>query len=195
MTFIGNITSQNSGLFTPNSASTIPLAVQGAASQTGNLQEWRNSAGTVQARVTSSGSIVTTQGFAVLGGASISGSTAALFQSSSAGRIPVTVQGAASQTANLQEWQNSAGTVLARVDLGGFMFGQAVATLNSLATITEESSGGRLRLTKATSVMTAPGANLAKIYLRDGTNAGTLKLVVRAGAAGAETTILDNIPQ
>ena len=33
------------------------------------------------------------------------------------------------------------------------------------------------------------------MYYRDGTNAGTLKLVVRAGAAGAETTILDNIPQ
>ena len=59
----------------------------------------------------------------------------------------------------------------------------------------EENSGGRIRLTKMTSAVTNPGASLAKIYLRDGTTVGTLKLVVRAGAAGAETTILDNIPQ
>ena len=39
-----------------------------------------------------------------------------------------------------------------------------------------------------------PGALLARLYFRDGTTTGTLKLVVRAGAAGAETTIFDNIP-
>jgi hypothetical protein len=36
---------------------------------------------------------------------------------------------------------------------------------------------------------------LAQLYLRDGTTAGTLKLVIIAGTTGAETTILDNIPQ
>jgi len=77
----------------------------------------------------------------------------------------------------------------------GTVYGNAIATNNLYATLSEESAGGRLRLTKATAIMTNPGANLAKIYLRDGTNAGTLKLVIRAGAAGAETTILDNIPQ
>jgi hypothetical protein len=33
------------------------------------------------------------------------------------------------------------------------------------------------------------------LYFRAGTNTGTLKLVVRAGAAGAETSIIDNIDQ
>jgi hypothetical protein len=33
--------------------------------------------------------------------------------------VPLTIQGAASQTANLQEWQNSAGTVLAKIDALG----------------------------------------------------------------------------
>jgi hypothetical protein len=56
-------------------------------------------------------------------------------------------------------------------------------------------SGGELTLVRETAATTNPGANLARIYFRDGTNAGTLKLVVRAGTAGAETTILDNIPQ
>jgi len=33
--------------------------------------------------------------------------------------VPVVVKGAASQTANLQEWQNSAGTVIAKIVKGG----------------------------------------------------------------------------
>jgi hypothetical protein len=174
---------------------TTILAVRGGVTQNGNLTEWRNNAGTVQARVTSTGSIVTTQGFAVLGGASISGSTAALFQSSSAARIPVTVQGAASQTANLQEWQNSAGTVVANMQAGGNLKASNVATLNSLIQLAQANSGGVMIMGRATAQYSSPGANSAALYFRDGTNAGTLKLVVRAGAAGAETTVLDNIPQ
>jgi hypothetical protein len=166
-----------------------------------NMQEWQSGAGAIQARVTSGGSMVTTQGFAVLGGASISGSTAALFQSSSAGRIPVTVQGAASASVNLQEWQNSAGAVLARINQNGqilssvAILGATVETSNGHTSIREGFSGGMLQVTKATAAQNNPGANIGRIYFRDGTNAGTLKLVVRAGAAGAETTILDNIPQ
>jgi hypothetical protein len=233
------------------SASGNPVAIlRGATSQTANLQEWQNDAGTVQARVTSGGSIVTTQGFAVLGGASISGSIAALFQSAAASRIPVVIQGAASQTAdtlqiqdssgttltafnsigflkigtpiggviavnnsvasnrplviqgaasqsaNLTEWLNSAGTVLARIDSGGNFRGNILQTIGAGADLREGSGGGGLvTLIKMGAAATNPGASLGRIYFRDGTTAGTLKLVVRAGAAGAETTILDNIPQ
>jgi hypothetical protein len=109
--------------------------------------------------------------------------------------IGLIVKGFASQTANLQEWQNSAGTITAKVDFSGGINATTIATNNSYVSLVEESSGGRLRLTKMTSAAANPVAGQAKIYLRDGTTAGTLKLVVRAGAAGAETTILDNIPQ
>jgi hypothetical protein len=61
--------------------------------------------------------------------------------------------------------------------------------------MTETSAGGGLTLLRSTSANTNPGANFGRLYFRDGTTAGTLKLVVRAGSAGAETTILDNIPQ
>ena len=179
-----------------NSAATIGAVIRGAASQTANLQEWQNSGGTIQARVTSGGSIVTTQGFAVLGGASISGSIAALFQSATASRIPVVVQGAASQTANLQEWQNSAGTILAFINSGGTLRAPIIQTSGAGADLREGSGGGGLAtLIKMGSLPANPGANAGRLYFRDGTNAGTLKLVVRAGASGAETTILDNIPQ
>jgi hypothetical protein len=179
----------------PTAVGNIGVLVRAASGQTANLQEWQNDAGTIQARVTSGGSIVTTQGFAVLGGASISGSIAALFQSATASRIPVVVQGAASQTANLQQWQNSAGTVLASVLSGGNITATDFRTVNTLALVGEQNSGGRLYMAKATTAHSNPGSGIGVVYFRDGTNAGTLKLVVRAGAAGAETTILDNIPQ
>jgi hypothetical protein len=101
----------------------------------------------------------------------------------------------------LQEWQNSAGSVLARVASNGDIYsgngvlGSFLSSLNGQIALGETSGGGTLRMTRATSAQANPGANQGRLYFRDGTNAGTLKLVVRAGAAGAETTILDNIPQ
>jgi hypothetical protein len=110
--------------------------------------------------------------------------------------IPVfRVRGAASQSANLQEWQNSAGTVLAQVNSTGIVFGAQIRTIQSSGLMTETSGGAGLTLLKSTSANGNPGAGFGRLYFRDGTNAGTLKLVVRAGTAGAETTILDNIPQ
>jgi hypothetical protein len=105
------------------------------------------------------------------------------------------IRGAASQSANLQEWQNSAGTILARVLSDGAMFAPSFTNNNGRAVLGENNAGGTIRLERATAAQTNPGANYARLYFRDGTNAGTLKLVVRAGASGAETTILDNIPQ
>jgi len=323
-TFTGNITSQNNATFTPNGTATVPLAIQGLLNQSANLQEWRNSGGTVLTRVSSSGQIVSDQQtFIGSGAASISNSRfnvatgsssvigqvirgasgqtadllnlqdsagnslasinsaggftgygAHLMQSFVTTRIPLTIKGAASQTANLQEWQNSAGTVqssidssgmanllrgnfrgavygtgiyygavnvlqesgghgvviqgrdsqttdilrirmgatpgagndafmiqnsggttLARIDSGGNIKASNVATLNSLIQLAQANSGGVMIMGRSTAQFSSPGNNSAALYFRDGTNAGTLKLVVRAGAAGAETTILDNIPQ
>jgi hypothetical protein len=48
-------------------------------------------------------------------------------------------------------------------------------------------------MTRATSAQSNPGANQSRIYFRDGTTAGTLKLVTRAGVSGVETALIDNI--
>jgi hypothetical protein len=45
---------------TASTATEVPLTIQGAASQTGNLQEWKNSAGTVIVNVNSSGTMLAT---------------------------------------------------------------------------------------------------------------------------------------
>lgn len=56
--------------------------------------------------------------------------------------------------------------------------------------------GAILTMKQCTGIpVTNPGAGQAKLYFVAGTTGGTLKLVVKAGAAGTQTTILDNIPQ
>ena len=197
----------SSPLLQTGGTAVVGLRVRGAASQTANLQEWQASDGSTKSYIDSNGRVMS-QTAGNFGG--LSAGQAFLGVQTQAGVVGLLVKGAASQSANLQEWQNSAGTVLAKVDsAGGASFSSGNATITSggiirglqvstnvdYSSLREENSGGLLRLTKQTAAAANPASGQAKIYLRDGTNAGTLKLVVRAGAAGAETTILDNIPQ
>jgi hypothetical protein len=163
------------------------VVVRAVASQSANLQEWQNSAGSILSRIKFDGTPVFSYG-TFFGQQTLSADADAV--------KPLVVKGfSATQSANLQEWQNSGGTVIARVDSSGNVRGLSVRTSNDLTSLLEANSGGYLRLTRQTASVSNPGANLGSIYFRDGTTGGTLKLVVRAGAAGAETTILDNIPQ
>lgn len=166
-------------------ATTIGAVVRGAASQSANLQEWQNSAGTVQA-------LINPFGAAAFGTSSVLGRVSV--STGSTGTIGVVVRGVASQTANLQEWQNDAGTVQAKVTSAGQIWAPVFYSNQNWISMGDYNSGGVIDVRKLGVVGYNPGANRALLYFRDGTNAGTLKLVVRAGAAGAETTILDNIP-
>jgi len=69
-----------------------------------------------------------------------SGSVAQQFGvvSSSATTVGAVIRGASSQTADFQQWQNSAGTVLAAVTAGGILLQQqpAVTAVNATATLT-----------------------------------------------------------
>jgi hypothetical protein len=200
---------------TSDAAATRPLLVKGAASQSANLFEAQTSAGGTAAFIAVAGNASFASGnFAIssIGSVSTSGSlnSSSKVRAGSTGSayngvlevtatgatlVGAVIQGAASQSANLQEWQNSGGTVLSRVNANGILLASQVRTLNSQFQATEENGGGATLMVRQTAVAANPGANYGKLYFRDGTTAGTLKLVVRAGAAGAETTILDNIPQ
>ena len=123
----------------------VPVAViQGAASQTADLQQWQDSAGSVKALIGSGGNGVFN------GIRSGSGSTTGAINAyTTAAQIGILVRGAASQTANLQEWQNSAGTVLASIDANG------QASFKS-TTLTALSSGDSSLTLVAASGQTAP---------------------------------------
>lgn len=253
-TFLRNVTIGSGTLdatarvvVTGGAATDVKLQVKGVASQTADLQQWQNSAGTVLSYVKSDGTIfvnfndntagiffkgtsgdqkIRTNGndmnispffdgiFAPANSAGrfrptgdntsdlgttsqrwkVVNASSGLLVNSTAGNIVLTVKGAASQSASLQEWQNSAGTALALVNSTGTVIGVAIQTTSALSQISEENSGGRLRLTKMTASPSTTSTDLLKLYVVAGTLPGTLKLAVRAGT-GAETTVLDNIPQ
>jgi hypothetical protein len=99
------------------------------------------------------------------------------------------------QAVDIARFTVNFGTI-AKLTAAGNMQAQGFQTVpNSYVNIQEDSSGGRITFAKATSTPTNPGAGLAKLYFRDGTTAGTLKLVVRAGASGVEESLFDNIDQ
>ncbi len=112
-------------LKTQNS-SEIGLIVQGAASQSANLFEVRDSSNTVIASIDSTGS------FGQLAAAQVNVTTSA------ANKKGIVVKGFSGQTANLQEWQNNSATVLASVSASGDIFG-ASFTLGSSVTWTKGS--------------------------------------------------------
>lgn len=132
----------------------IPLRVHGltnvttsviraATSQTADLTQWQNDAGTVVASISNIGAL-TVAGSVSAGGefrAGYAGYTdpatgvaaSAKFRGNSASvgiiaspgtasNAGIVIRGLSSQTANLQEWQNSAGTVLASVNASGQIF-------------------------------------------------------------------------
>ncbi len=157
-------------------SSTIPLIVRLFSGSTQDLIAVQNAAGTNMFRVDWQGNVTlatnlssSTSGFTVtapagsytLKGSSsatlytVSASTGAhVFTPISAAAVVMAVRGAASQTANLQEWQNSAGTVLAYVAASG----QIVAS-NGLSCATFTNSGSIQAGSGGSFLKAADGAN------------------------------------
>ena len=124
-TSIGNKVSKAGGdIITPSAAGVVGLAIKGAASQTANLQEWQDSAGNLLGRITSTGVTSFYGGSNIFPGDVRAGTSSYLTAALSvASRVAtesgLVVRGFASQTANLQQWQNSSGTVLASIASNG----------------------------------------------------------------------------
>ena len=128
-TALGDKLSKSGGdTITTSSASVKGLIVKGSASQTANLTEWQNSSGTVLTYVTPTGHITATSSAisTLYTGGQLSTGTLGYLNATTFNPAvrPVVVRGAASQTANLTEWQDSSGTVLAGIDQNGRMFAQ-----------------------------------------------------------------------
>jgi hypothetical protein len=183
------------------STGTIGAVIRGVSGQTANLQEWQSDAGSIVARVDSVGDIT----------ARVARSTFAARFVTTDPSIAIQVNtGAASQTGDFFQTQTSTGTVMQRLTSAGLIraadnvianalvgaSGSADTTVTtSLVRIQANSTlgGGWLQATRLTSAPGSITADSGQVYFRTGTNPNTLKLVVKAGA-GAEQTIIDNIP-
>ena len=178
---------------TARSSGTPALVVQGAASSTGaNYQEWRNAAGGVVAAIDNGG------GMRASGYNNISSfnnsrlqltNTGAVFDVGVATNKVLIVKGAASQTANLQEWQDSTPSVLASVSstgngsFAGVTLSAGTTTLNPL------------KFTANTSTPTATSGVVdydGDMYYAttSGTTTGRLMLPIKALAFSNATTSL-----
>lgn len=127
------------GISNPSGATTLPsLIVKGIASQTADLQQWQNSSGTVLSKIDSNGSINSPTG-------SVLGSNFNFMLPKTTTFTPLIVQGLASQTADLQQWQNSAGTVLSYVTSGGSFVSRGITSKTSsglsVFSVGDDSSG------------------------------------------------------
>ena len=205
-TFLGGLTLGSGSVASQlgvvaGAATTVGAVVRGAASQSANLTEWQSSAGSILARVDSVGDIT----------ARVSRSTFAARYTTTDPSIAIQVNtGAASQTGDFFQTQTSTGTVMQRLTSAGLIraadnvianalvgaSGSADTTVTtSLVRIQANSTlgGGWLQATRLTSAPGSITADSGQVYFRTGTNPNTLKLVVKAGA-GAEQTIIDNIP-
>jgi len=184
------------------SATAVGLTIKAASSQSANLQEWQNSSGTVLAKVQSNGVIDTSQyiNMSTSGNAGIAvggiyrirmtnGNTRV--QSSNGAITTLTVEGVASQTANLQEWQNSSGTVLASVNASGQFVGDG-SQLTGLTTALTTPSTVTLSANTATTVDTTALSGFTSleymVSLKQGSKVRTSKVVLQTDGTSVDMT-------
>lgn len=172
-----------SGFGTLASASNVVLIAKGAASQTADLQQWQDSSGNVQAKITAYGDIYTLGGRIFRGSQDLGANVNILVSSST--QKGIVVQGAASQTANLQEWQNSAGNVLTKIASDGTIvsYGSSLNAFQSIGTsttlyngITVQNSTGASAFSLGTAGTSESAFDVANsFYIYDGI-AGIMRL-------------------
>ena len=154
------------------STSSIGILVRGVSGQTGNLQEWQLSSGTVAASLSAYGDLIIPGSRVAIGSASLGGNTMLHTVAATASYVPIVAKGYASQTANLQEWQNSAGTVLANIKPDGGL---------KAADITSNNTMGALRYywgNVSTGVQSLS-------YITGSSNAGLVIETINTGSANA----------
>lgn len=180
--FTGNVSQAGGGVITASAPASTPLAVKGAAGQTANLFELRDSTGTVRAQLDASGANGSFEGVLQAGGTlAPDGAQQLRVTVTTAARKGLVVKGAAGQTANLAEFQDSAGGLLAEVSASGILRGTVVAAGNSRVIGTTfsavaRSSGEFPLVVRGAAAQTA---NLAEFQ----NSAGTALAVLSAGGA------------
>ena len=159
----------------------VGYIVRGAASQTANLQEWQNSAGTVVSSISASGASIWGGGYNIFGG-DVRIGTSSYFDSelSLSPRVVsekgLVVRGLASQTANLQEWQDNNGTVLTSVTPNGRLW--IKSTTENYATLQVNAYANGASAANFTGI----GGGAEVVFIRPG-DTTQLGLVIRGVAS------------
>lgn len=110
-------------VITGANTTTIPITVRAISLQTAALQSWQNSSSTPVATMTTGG-YLSIAGYANIGSTTQSTTTGLGVTILDALHKGITIKGVVSQSANLQEWQNSSGTAISWVDSEGRLYSQ-----------------------------------------------------------------------
>lgn len=113
-------TSSSPNIITSETTTTIPLVVRSIASQTSNLQEWRNSSNSVISLMSTAG-YFSTSSYVSVGSTTQASTVGISLTLASSSHKGIVVRSSASQTGNLQEWQGSDASVLTSLNSDGSM--------------------------------------------------------------------------
>jgi hypothetical protein len=149
---------------TNHTAAVIPLTIKGAASQSANLLEIRNSSNTLLSYTLSNGDWVMPNLFNSYAGVGTGysdyqgGATSLYVRPTATTRSGAVIKGLASQTADLLQMQDSTGAILAKVDsVGAFTTNSANGySIAGAAAFKSLNSGQTMLLTAGASVNTNP---------------------------------------
>jgi hypothetical protein len=117
--------SSNPNIITSQTVSTVPLTIRAIASQTSSLQQWQNFSNNVLASISTSGYFATV-GYASIGSITQASTIALSVNIVGPSNKGVVIKSTISQTANLQEWQDSSGTPLAGITPSGDFFANRI---------------------------------------------------------------------
>lgn len=105
-------------VITGQSTTTVPLTIRSISSQTAPLQQWQNSS-SINVGSIGTGGNLNIAGYITVGSITQSITTGVNVVLGNASHRGIVVRAQSSQTANIQEWQNSSGTALSWVDKDG----------------------------------------------------------------------------
>lgn len=158
-----------------------PLIVKAASGQTGRLQQWQNSSGTLLAGITSAGAFGTSNRLTV-GSATVNASAMVHISATSDQTLAtirgVGASGSSTQTADLQQWQTFDGTTATTVTK---VNNNGVLWINGGTSVTTDSRGDAalviprdryIYFANATTVAAGPQRQLLGIYSTPGTVGG-----------------------
>ena len=170
--------------FQPIVASGSAIIAKGFVSQSGSIQEWQSSDGTSLAKISSAGAIYGFNGtYSTFFASStnpttgtylgISTNTARMIGQSDV--VTFQVRGASGQTASIQEWQNNANGILAKIDSSGNLTAASIIK-----------TGGT-----SSQFLKADGSVDSSTYLTTGTASSTY-LPLTGGTVSSDLTVTGN---
>ena len=125
-------------IITGQSTTTVPLTIRSITSQTSPLQQWQNSSSINVGSVGTSGNM-NLAGYLTLGSTTQSTTIGLNVVTGNAAHNGIVVKAQTSQTANIQEWQNSSGTALSWVDKDGKIFSESAQVFTTSSNIPQSS--------------------------------------------------------